>query len=45
MATKLTRRDVMGTATVAAAAVLTATLPPRTARAQASPAFPRSNTP
>ena len=41
MATKLTRRDVMGTATVAAAAVLTATLPPRTARAQASPAVPK----
>jgi len=40
MATKLTRRDVMGAATVAAAAVLT-TLPPRTARAQAAPPVPK----
>jgi len=40
MATKLSRRDVMGAATVAAAAVLT-TLPPRTARAQAAPPVPK----
>ena len=40
MATKLSRRDVMGAATVAAAAVLT-TLPPRTARAQAVPPVPK----
>ena len=41
MATKLPRRDVMGTATVAAAAVLAATLPPRMARAQATPPVPK----
>jgi len=41
MATKLRRRDVMGTATVAAAAVLTATLSSRTARAQATPPVPK----
>ena len=41
MATKLRRRDVMATATVAAAAVLTATLPARTARAQATPPVPK----
>jgi len=35
MATKLTKRDVMGTATVAAAAMLATALPPRTTRAQA----------
>jgi superoxide dismutase, Fe-Mn family len=41
MATKLTRRDVMGTATVAAAAVLAAGLPPRAAQAQATPPVPK----
>ena len=41
MATKLTRRDVIGTATVATAAALTAALPPRTARAQAAPPVPK----
>ena len=41
MATKQSRRDVMGTATVAAAAVLSATLASKTARAQAAPAVPK----
>jgi len=41
MATKLTRRDVMSTATVAAAAMLSATLPPRMAHAQATPPVPK----
>ena len=41
MATKLTRRDVIGTATVATAAVLTAALPLRTARAQGAPSVPK----
>ena len=41
MATKLTRRDVMGTATVAAAAVFAASLPPRAAQAQATPPVPK----
>jgi Fe-Mn family superoxide dismutase len=41
MATKLTRRDVIGTATVATGAVLTAALAPRAARAQAAPPVPK----
>jgi superoxide dismutase, Fe-Mn family len=41
MATKQSRRDVIGTATVAAAAVLSATLASKTARAQAAPPVPK----
>ena len=41
MATKQSRRDLMGTATVAAAAVLSATLASKTARAQAAPPVPK----
>ncbi|MBI2737346.1 MAG: twin-arginine translocation signal domain-containing protein [Rhodospirillales bacterium] len=40
MATKLTRRDVMGTATIAAA-MLATSLPPRMARAQEVPVVPK----
>jgi Fe-Mn family superoxide dismutase len=41
MATKQSRRDMMGTATVAAAAVLSATLASKAARAQAAPPVPK----
>ena len=41
MAAKLTRRDVMGTATVAAAAMLATALPPRSTRAQPAGAAPK----
>jgi Fe-Mn family superoxide dismutase len=41
MATKLTRRDVIGTATVATAAMLATALPPRTTRAQAALSAPK----
>ena len=41
MATKLTRRDVMGTATVAAAAVLAVGAPPRAAQAQRHASVPK----
>src|SRR5882672_1383174 len=41
MDTKLTKRDVMGTATVAAAALLATALPPRTTRAQAVSSAPK----